>query len=218
MGCERCGGLYAARARSERQRRRPSGSYDHAQFRGRPLALPAHQRSRVPAPLGTRGASSWVMKLGHEAGPYAVSVSSGSRGARRQARLAEAAVSSLETSTVELEGAGYSAGFQTQMPPATAHPAITDLHAGRISAESELLCCNDVTVRMVCQHLVTQLRRAAVCFRSWAIILVRQYGADCILKAISVRRWIKDASYRSSTTLALCAAREQFNPVCACFN
>ena len=45
---------------------------------------------------------------------------------------------SSKTSSVQLEGAGCSAGVQSSMPPATAHPAITDFHPSRSSAESEL--------------------------------------------------------------------------------
>ena len=84
---------------------------------------------------------------------------------------------SSKSSTVQLEGAGYAAGFQTEMPPPTAHPAIKDLHVSRSSAESELYAAT------VCADGVLALGYTAEeCgfpFPKPAVILVDNMAAIC---------------------------------------
>ena len=84
---------------------------------------------------------------------------------------------SSKTSTVQLEGAGCSAGVQSSMPPATAHPAITDFHPSRSSAESELYAATACADGVLALGYVAE--ECGFQFPKPAVILVDNMAAIC---------------------------------------
>jgi hypothetical protein len=88
---------------------------------------------------------------------------------------------------LQLEGAGCSAGVQSSMPPATAHPspAITDFHASRSSAESELYAaatcqCADSDGVLALGYIAEE---RGFQFPKPAVILVDNMAAICLFLA-----------------------------------
>ena len=86
-------------------------------------------------------------------------------------------VYSSKTSTVQLEGAGCSAGVQSSMPPATAHPAITDFHPSRSSAESELYAVSACADGVLALGYMAE--ECGFRFPKPAVILVDNMAAIC---------------------------------------
>jgi hypothetical protein len=84
---------------------------------------------------------------------------------------------SSKTSSVQLEGAGCSAGVQSSMPPATAHPAITDFHPSRSSAESELYAASTCADGVLA--LGYMIEECGFQFPKPAVILVDNMAAIC---------------------------------------